>query len=367
MRLNCSRKKLMDSINIVSKAVATRTPMPILDGILMSASDGLTLTGYDMETGIESRMEADILASGSVVVPARVFTEIVRRLPEDDVFIDTDDKYMVKVESGSSSFNIRGLSADDYPALPIVEHDHSLFLEQKMLKDMIQQTKFAASTDDSRPILKGINVIFENGGLTLVTIDGFRLAVRKEKITGEQQEAMQFIVPARAMEDVSHVLNDSDDMVTIGPSHNYVLFDTGDVKIVSRLIQGEFLNYKSILPSGNKTSLVTDPQVLLSAIERASIVIDRDEKRFPVTLETPDEDTLVISSKTDIGMSREELNIALTGELLDIDFNPKLFMDALREIEDEQITVSFQGSVGPCSIQPLEGDSFFYLVLPLRR
>ncbi|NLC90008.1 MAG: DNA polymerase III subunit beta, partial [Clostridiaceae bacterium] len=282
----------MDSINIVSKAVATRTPMPILDGILMSASDGLTLTGYDMETGIESRMEADILASGSVVVPARVFTEIVRRLPEDDVFIDTDDKYMVKVESGSSSFNIRGLSADDYPALPIVEHDHSLFLEQKMLKDMIQQTKFAASTDDSRPILKGINVIFENGGLTLVTIDGFRLAVRKEKITGEQQEAMQFIVPARAMEDVSHVLNDSDDMVTIGPSHNYVLFDTGDVKIVSRLIQGEFLNYKSILPSGNKTSLVTDPQILLSAIERASIVIDRDEKRFPVTLETPDEDTL---------------------------------------------------------------------------
>ena len=201
MRLNCSRKKLMDSINIVSKAVATRTPMPILDGILMSASDGLTLTGYDMETGIESRMEADILASGSVVVPARVFTEIVRRLPEDDVFIDTDDKYMVKVESGSSSFNIRGLSADDYPALPIVEHDHSLFLEQKMLKDMIQQTKFAASTDDSRPILKGINVIFENGGLTLVTIDGFRLAVRKEKITGEQQEAMQFIVPARAMEE----------------------------------------------------------------------------------------------------------------------------------------------------------------------
>ena len=139
MRLNCSRKKLMESINIVSKAVATRTPMPILDGILMNASDGLTLTGYDMETG--------------VVVPARVFTEIVRRLPEDDVYIDTDDKHMVKVESGSSSFNIRGLAADDYPALPIVEHDHSLSLEQKMFKDMIQQTKFAASTDDSRPIL----------------------------------------------------------------------------------------------------------------------------------------------------------------------------------------------------------------------
>jgi DNA polymerase-3 subunit beta len=357
----------MESINIVSKAVATRTPMPILDGILMNASDGLTLTGYDMETGIESRMEADVLAAGSVVVPARVFTEIVRRLPEDDVYIDTDDKHMVKVESGSSSFNIRGLAADDYPALPIVEHDHSLSLEQKMFKDMIQQTKFAASTDDSRPILKGINVIFENGELTLVTIDGFRLAVRKETIKGEQQEGMQFIVPARAMEDVSHVLNDSDDLVTIGPSHNYVLFDTGDVKIVSRLIQGEFLSYKSILPTGNKTSLVTDPQVLLSAIERASIVIDRDEKRFPVTLETPDEDTLVISSKTDIGMSREELNIALTGELLDIDFNPKLFVDALKEIPDEKITVSFQGSVGPCSIQPLEGDSFFYLVLPLRR
>lgn len=367
MRLNCSRKKLMDSINTVSKAVATRTPMPILDGILLNATDDLTLTGYDMETGIESRMEADILATGSVVVPARVFTEIVRRLPEDDVFIDTDDKHMVKVESGASSFNIRGLSSDDYPALPIVEHDRSLVLEQKILKEMIQQTKFAASTDDSRPILKGINLIFENGKLTLVTIDGFRLAVRKEKIEGEQQETMQFIVPARAMEDVSHVLSDTDEAVTIGPSHNYVLFDTGNVKIVSRLIQGEFLNYKSILPSGNKTSLVIDPQILLSAIERASIVIDRDEKRFPVTLETPDEDTLIISSKTDIGMSREELNIALTGELVDIDFNPKLFMDALREIEDDQITVSFQGSVGPCSIQPLEEDKFFYLVLPLRR
>lgn len=367
MRLTCSRKRLMESITTVSKAVATRTPKPILDGILLVADTQLILTGYDMETGIECRMEADVLASGSLVIPSRIFTEIVRRLPDDSVFLEADENHMLKVESGNSAFNIRGLSPDDYPALPVVEHERRLTVPSDKLRAMIQETKFAASTDDSRPILKGINVIAEDGELTLVTIDGFRLAVRRETLEGDNPDSMQFIVPSRAMEDVAQVLDDSDQPVVIGPSHNFILFDTGDIKITSRLIQGEFLNYKSIIPSGSRTSMTLSPQMLLAAIERASVVIDREEKRFPVTLETPDEDTLIISSQTDIGMAREELAVALTGDMIDIDFNPKLFIDALKEIKDDQVTVTFQGSIGPCTIQPVEGEAFFYLVLPLRR
>ncbi|MDI9461323.1 MAG: DNA polymerase III subunit beta [Saccharofermentanales bacterium] len=365
MRFECSRTNLVEAINTVQKAVSSRSTIPILDGILLEVTDQIKLTGYDLETGIESKLDAEIYKAGSIVIKSRLLGDIVRRLPEEAVHFNKEDNNIITIESGSSSFQLRGLPAEDYPKIPIVEDARQMIVPQKTLKEMIMQTSFAASIDESRPILNGINIISEQGTLSLVAIDGFRLAVRKEQIAGDLPDS-QFIVPARTLNEVARVLED-DGNVNIFTSHNHILFDMGKVLVVSRLIQGEFMNYNSILPRNHETSMTISTRNLLSAFERASLVIRAEDRRFSVTLQTNRDDILSISAKTDIGASHEELNIAMSGKLFDIDFNPKYFIEALKVIPDEEVLITFNGSLGPCVINPVEKDAFSYLVLPLRR
>ncbi len=366
MKLTCSRNQLMDAISTVQRAVSTRSTNPILDGILLKADQELVLTGYDSETGIEYRMEADISHKGGLVVPARVLSEVVRKLPDNHVYLAIKDETVLVVESGKSVFNIRGFAADQYPEILFIEEESKISLKQSTLKEMINQTIFAVSTDQSRPILMGLNMICENETLTLVALDGFRLAVRKEEIPGMEINA-NIIIPSKAMSEIARIMQDTDEEVVISPSHNYIIFNRGEVKVVTRLIRGEFLNYRSILPRDADTSLMISPEVLLAAVIRASIMIDTDDRRFPVVFSMPDEDTLTIESKTDIGTAREEIPVALSGEKVEIDFNPRFFIEALREISDEQVVLTFSGSLQPCSIKPESGDQYFYMILPLRR
>lgn len=364
MRFECSRTNLVEAINTVQKAVSLRSTMPILDGILLEVTDNIKLTGYDMETGIEYNLPAEIYKTGNVVINSRLFGNIVRRLPEEAISFELKEGNIINIESGSSSFQLRALPAEDYPKIPIVEEAKKMTLPQGILKEMILQSSFAASIDESRPILNGINVIAEKKSLSLVAIDGFRLALRKEEIEGELTDT-QFIVPARTLNEVARVLDDG--LVELSISHNHILFDMGSVLVVSRLIQGEFMDYNSILPRNQESSMTITTKSLLDAFERASLVIRTEDRRFSVTLQTNNDEVLSISAKTDIGSSHEELNIAMSGKLFDIDFNPKYFVEALKVITDEEILITFNGSLGPCVINPVEGDSFSYLVLPLRR
>lgn len=364
MRFECSRTNLVEAINTVQKAVSLRSTMPILDGILLEVTDNIKLTGYDMETGIEYNLPAEIYKTGNVVINSRLFGNIVRRLPEEAISFELKEGNIINIESGSSSFQLRALPAEDYPKIPIVEEAKKMTLPQGILKEMILQSSFAASIDESRPILNGINVIAEKKSLSLVAIDGFRLALRKEEIEGELTDT-QFIVPARTLNEVARVLDDG--LVELSISHNHILFDMGSVLVVSRLIQGEFMDYNSILPRNQESSMTITTKSLLDAFERASLVIRTEDRRFSVTLQTNNDEVLSISAKTDIGSSHEELNIAMSGKLFDIDFNPKYFVEALKVIPDEEILITFNGSLGPCVINPVEGDSFSYLVLPLRR
>lgn len=366
MKLTCSRNQLMDAISTVQRAVAARSTNPVLDGILLKADQELILTGYDSETGIEYRMEADISQKGSLVVPARILSEVVRKLSDNHVYLAVKDETVLVVESGKSVFNIRGYAADQYPELQFVEEGSRIVLKQGTLRDMIHQTIFAVSTDQSRPILMGLNMICENGILTLVALDGFRLAVRHEEIPGMDVTA-NIIIPAKAMGEIARIMSDPEEEAVISPSHNYIIFSKGNVKVVTRLIRGEFMSYKSIIPRDADTSLMIAPDILLAAVSRASIMIDTDDRRFPVVFQTPDEDTMTIESKTDIGTAREEIPVALSGDKVEIDFNPRFFMEALREITDDQVVMTFSGSLGPCSIKPESGDKFFYMILPLRR
>ena len=366
MKFICSRDRLIEGISIVQKAVATRSTLPVLEGILVEASDGIKLTGYDLETGIEWKMDADVPESGSIILNARMFGDIIRKLPEDLVSIETSSNQTVKIECDSTHFSIRGLSSDDYPKIPVVEEELSLKLSQKMFKEMIHQTIFAVSTDESRPILNGSFIQSHDGMLEMVSIDGFRLALRKNKLE-ETVPDMRFIIPGKALAEVGRVMDLSDHPVSIQLSKNHIMFSADQVKIVSRLIQGEYMNYQGILPQTAETTITISPDAMLNAIERASLVITTEEKRYPVRLTMTDDETLVVSANTEIGTLREEIAVSMTGERIDIDFNPRYFIDALKVIDEDEISIVFNGSMGPCVIKPMDSDEFAYLVLPLRR
>lgn len=367
MKVICSRDRLMEGISTVQKAVATRSTLPVLDGILIEAEQGIKLTGYDLETGIECLLEADVPEAGSLVINARMFGEIIRKMPEDIVTIETGDNFSVKIECGSTHFSIRGQSADDYPKIPIVEDAQQLTMKQHMLKDMIRQTIFAVSTDESRPTLNGVYFASDEKSVEMVSIDGFRLAMRKNEFEDELPK-MSFIVPGKALSEVGKILqNNAEDTVDIYPSRNHILFNTGKVKLVARLIQGEYMNYRSILPQTAETTITISPQAMMAAVERASLIISTEDRRYPVRLTSTDDDNLVVSASTEIGTLREELPVSIQGSKIDIDFNPRYFMDALKAIDEDEITIVFNGNMGPCVLKPLDSQEFAYLVLPLRR
>lgn len=367
MKLICARDRLTEAISVAQKAVATRSPMPILDGILVEAADGVVkLTGYNMEMGIESRFEADIPESGSIVLNSRIFGEIVRKLPGDVLSIESKNGQNVQIECDNVHFTIRGLNAEDYPKIPTVEQERQLAIPQRTLKEMILQTIFAVSTDESRPLLNGCFFRSEGKTLELVAIDGFRLALRRS-VFEEELPAMSFIVPGKALMEVGRIIGGDKEEVRIYPSNNQILFVSEQVKIVSRLIQGDYMNYRSILPQTSETTIRVSPAALLGSIERASLVITSEDRRYPVRLSMPDDRTLIIGANTEMGTLREEVVVEMSGNRIDIDFNPRYFMDVLKVVADEEISIIFNGSMGPCVIKPREGDEFAYLVLPLRR
>ena len=366
MHLICSKTRLTDAISMVQKAISTRSTLPILEGILIDAEDELTLTGYDMETGIECKIDTDIREKGSIVVNAKIFGDIIRKLPEELVIIKSSEDLSISILCGKSSFKIRGLEALDYPKIPLVEEAQKVAVPQKTLVSMINQSIFATSTDEARPVLNGLKVSTENDNLEVVAIDGFRLAVRQEEWDGKNA-ALSFIVPSKAMAEVSRILGDTEDPVAIYPSHNHILFETKNIKLVSRLIQGEFMDYKKIIPPGCKSKITLQSRDMLDAIERASLVINVEQRRFPVTFNNPSQNELMISAKTDLGHVEEIIPIQMEGENIDIDFNPKYFLDVMKCLEDQEIVLEFSGPSAPCLVKPAEGEAFLYLILPLRR
>lgn len=366
MQVICTKSELNNAISMVQRAIASRSTIAILEGILFSAEDTLTLTGYDMETGIEAQVKADIRERGQVVLESKIFGDIVRKLPEENILITCDENLKVSIECGKAHFEIFAQAADEYPVIPNVEEAQKLTVPQGLFKNMINQTAFAASSDESRPVLNGLKVYAEDDLLEMVAIDGFRLAVRKEKHAGSQ-DILNFIVPWKAMMEVGRSLSDDQATISISFSHNHILFETAEFRLVSRLIQGEFIDYERIIPPSCSSKLTIHTDNMLEAIERASLLINVEQRRFPVTLATKRQDELMISAKTDVGSVEETVPIQLEGDMIDIDFNPKYFLDALRVIGNDQITLEFSGPAAPCLIKPLEGDNFLYMLLPLRR
>ena len=365
MKVVCHKDNLIQGINIVQKAVSTKSTQPILEGILIEAADNLKLTGNDLEIGIESFIEADILTKGSIVINSKMLGEIVRKLPDSMVMMEVRENKSVYIECENSHFEIRGLPADGYPALPEINRQEVLKIKQNVLRDMIRQTVFAVGSDPNRPILSGSMIENNENNFTIVSIDGFRLALRQKEFETENGAVVfNAVVPGKTLNEVVKILQPEDNNIEICKSKNQILFDLGNCRIVSRLLEGEYMNYRSIIPKEYETKIKVKTKELLSSIERATLV-SIEEKKYPVKFKISDE-KLIISSNTELGNVREEINVDLTGERIEIGFNPRFFIDALKAVEDDEVNINFTTPLGPCTVTPLEGEEYSYLIVPVR-
>lgn len=363
MKIICSKENLIEGINIVQKAVSSKTTLPILEGILLEAGENFKLTGNDLEIGIECFVDADIQKPGSIVLNSKMFGDIVRRLPESEVLIEVKENNLIIIECENSHFEVKGISAAGYPAIPEIKKENAFKVNQKIIRDMIKQTIFAVGIDENRQILTGSLIECKSNEITFVSIDGFRLALRKTSIVNENA-SFNVVVPGKTLNEIVKILQPIEDELIIYNSNNQIMFDMGKCKVVSRLLEGEYLNYRGIIPHEHETKVKVQTKDILSSIERASL-ITMEEKKYPVKFSIQD-DKIIISSNTDIGAVREELRVDMHGSKLDIGFNPRYFIDALKIIEDEYINICFTSNVGPCIIRPIEGENFNYMILPVR-
>jgi len=369
MKFNCNKSDLIDSIIIVQKAIKTNATVPILEGILIQAEDGrVKLTGYDLETGIESDLDSDVIEEGSVVVNSRYFGEIIKMLPDELTTIEVDDRFNVSISSGEAHTVLKGNSAESYPKIPVIETDNKITVSQKMIKNMIDSTIFAVSKDSTRQSLTGCNLESDGNTLTMVAIDGFRMALRRESV-GTDFPVMNFIIPGKALKEAANIFGGSEENseVIIYSSANHLLFDMGSVRIISRLLGGPFVNYNAIIQKNPKTVITIDRRKILDAINRASLIIMSDERRCPVQLKMTDANTLLIAANAEAGTHKETISIESEGESIDIDFNAKYLTEALKVIDDDTVRIELNGNQGPCIIVPVEGDGYVYLILPIRR
>jgi len=363
MKVIISKENLLEGINIVQKAVSTKSTMQILEGILIKATNNFKMTGNDTEMGIECTLEADIRREGSIVINSKMLGDIVRKLPESEVLIEVKDNEKVIIECENSHFEIKGIPSDGYPELQLIENGNMFVTTQNIVRDMIRQTIFAVGFDDNRPVLKGILIESNGKELDFVAIDGFRMAQRR-KISTEEFSLIKVIVPGKTMNEIVKILQPEDEEVKIISSKNHVLFDINNVKILSRIIEGEYLDYKSIIPSDYDTEVLVDKKEFLGSLERASL-ISSEEKKYPLKFDIDDE-KIILSSSTELGTVREEIRVDMKGRKMEIGFNPRYFIEALKAIEEERVKVVFTSEIGPSTIFPLDGNEFAYMILPVR-
>ncbi len=366
MLISCTKDELLSKINIVSKAVASKTTMPILECILINADrDGVKLTANNLELAIEtSPMNAEISEKGAVAPEAKMFLEIIRSLPENELSIETDDKGIMLIKSGKSEFKIMALPAEEFPSLPDVEKNIKYETKPNVLKNMIKQTIFSVAVEETKPILTGELIEIKENCFNVVAIDGFRVSYRNTKMEN-LNENISAVVPAKTLNEISRILSDKeDDVVSMYFTNNHVVFETEEFTVVSRLLEGEFLKYEQIFINEYTTAIDVNRQEFLSSLERASL-ISKDSKKNPVKLNIKN-GSLIITSNTEIGTSYEEVYVDFEGDELEIAFNPKYLIDALKAIEDDKINIQFMSELSPCIIKGIDKEDYKYLVLPLR-
>lgn len=363
MKIICSKSNLLHGVNIVSKAVPSRTTMAILECILIDASaNEIKLTANDMELGIETRIEGEIVERGIIALDAKIFSDIVRKLPDNDVVIETDASFKTVITCEKAKFNIVGKSGDDFSYLPYIERNHSLILSQFTLKEVIRQTIFSIADNDNNKLMTGELFEINENRLKVVSLDGHRISIRNIELK-ESYDHKKIVVPGKTLLEISKILSgDINDDVNIFFTENHIVFEFDDTTVVSRLIEGEYFRIEQMLSSDYETKIIINKRELLNCIDRATLLVKEGDKK-PIIMNITD-GNMELKINSFIGSMNEDIDIQKEGKDIMIGFNPKFFIDALRVIDEEEVTLYMVNPKAPCFIKDDE-DKFIYLILPV--
>ena len=365
MQFTCEKSALVNAVSIASRTVAQKSAIPALEGILIRAGVKLSLSGYNLETGITISLDADIRETGSCIMPARLFFDIIRKLPDDSVSIRVDEKFRVSIQGGISSFTISAMSPEEYPELPEVESDKGIRMPQNELKAMIGGTSFAVSENQARPIHTGCLFEVEDDSITVVAVDGYRLALRRWKTEEPIGRKLKFVVPAAALKEAEKILGDTDDACTFYLGTKHILFTIGEATLVCRLLEGEFLDWRRVLPKDQPIKLAINVAKMTDSIERVGLVIS-EKLKSPVRCRFGD-NTADFRSVSTIGEAHDVCSIAGDGKDMEIGFNCRYLLDALRAIPDAECSLELINGLSPIVMNPCDGsEKYSYMVLPVR-
>ncbi|MGI6261071.1 MAG: DNA polymerase III subunit beta [Acutalibacteraceae bacterium] len=363
MKFTCSQPIFQAAVSNVSRAVSSKSAIPALEGILVKAKGNqIFLCGYDLEFGITTFVEASVAEEGDVIFGAKLFGDIIRSLPDETVTIEVDAKYSAVIRSGESEFSIIGIAASEYPDLPSVSGGVSVTLPQNTLKSMIRQTLFAVSTSDAKPVHTGTLFEIGDGRIRLVAVDGCRLAMRTEPV--QCDEPVSFVVPGKTLSEVLKLMGEEDTPLSIGVGRRHIIFNIGSYSVISRLLEGEFLDYNNAIPQNIKTEVVVPTRRFSEAVERMSLVVN-DRLKSPVRCSFLF-DEVRFSCETAIGCAHDRFAIKNIGDEVEIGFNNRYLLDALRAAETDEVRIQMGGPLSPIKILPRDGDHFLFLVLPVR-
>lgn len=367
MKIVCAKADLLRGVNIVSKAVPSRTTMAILECILIDASDSsiqneIKLTANDMELGIETRIEGTIIERGSIALDAKIFSEIVRKLPDNDVTIETDESFKTIITCEKAKFNIIGKSGEDFSYLPYIERNQPIVLSQFTLKEVIRQTIFSISDSDSNKLMTGELFEINENQLKVVSLDGHRISIRNIELK-EIYKDYKVVVPGKTLQEVSKILpGDSSENVEMFFTDNHIVFEFDSTTVVSRLIEGEYFKIEQMLSSDYETKIKINKRELLDCIDRATLLVKEGEKK-PIIMNVT-EGNMELKINSFIGSMNEDIDIQKEGKDIMIGFNPKFFIDALRVIDEEEVALYMVNPKAPCFIKD-DNEKFIYLILPV--
>ena len=365
MRFTCEKSMLVMGLNITGRTVAQKSALSTIEGILCRAGDNLSLTGYNMETAITYVIEAEVSDMGSCVLPARLFGDIIRRLPEGPVTVVVDENYKVSIRAGYASFTISAESAEDYPELPDVGDGKSIQIPQMALKELINGTIFAVSENQGRPIQTGVKFEVEEEAVSAIAVDGFRLARRTYHCESSTGRTLSFVIPAQSLKEVEKILQDEEGNVAFTMGSKHILFQIGAATLICRLLEGEFLQWRKVVPYNCPIKLVANVGELLSCIERVGLIVS-EKYKSPVRCQFSNQEVL-LRTNTTIGVAEDKCSLAGDGKELEIGFNVRFLADALRAVPSEEVCLELTNSISPIVMTPVEDKhDFAYMVLPVR-
>ena len=363
MKIICSKSNLLYGVNIVSKAVPTRSTMAILECILIDASAGeIKLTANDMELGIETKIEGEIEERGIIALDAKVFSDIVRKLPDNEVVIETDSSFKTTITCEKAKFNIIGKSGEDFSYIPYIERNEEISISQFTLKEVIRQTIFSIADNDNNKLMTGELFEINENSLKVVSLDGHRISIRNIELKNNY-EHKKVVVPGKTLQEISKILpGNADEDVSMYLSDNHIVFEFGNTTVVSRLIEGEYFKIEQMLSSDYETKVKINKRELLDCIDRATLLVKEGDKK-PIIMNITD-DKMELKINSFIGSMNEEIDIAKDGKDILIGFNPKFFIDALRVIDEEEVTLYMVNPKAPCFIRD-DDENYTYLILPV--